>query len=57
MDFIVHGVARSRTGLSDFHFGGPGVKSLPCDAAGIDIWSENKDPTCLGETKSTHDSY
>ena len=29
MDYIVHGVAKSHTGLSDFHFTAPFVKLYP----------------------------
>ena len=33
MDFIVRGVTKTQTRLSHSHFGGPGVKNLPCNAA------------------------
>ena len=38
MDFIVNGVAKSQTRLSEFHFtGGPVVKNPPSSARGVGL--------------------
>ena len=53
MDYIVHGVAKSWTWLSDFHFtGGPVVKNPPAKQR-MWVWSlVQEDPTCRGAVRA-----